>query len=222
MSATNKRWAAAFCSAFSALVALSCSAAAPAPPPATAHVSSPTAASDEPSLRDQEWGVVRSKRHGLKLALPEARAWLEQPASAKDGASWELRHEPTGSTLIVKRWRASRLPRIEACRAELSETTADVAEIDDTNLVSTRDVRTPTGFITRINLLALPGSGRRLRGQAQAVSAGVGECIALIARTECGGEAELAERLRLFDAALSHVRLIRIDDRVPDRAPLPH
>ena len=175
MSATNRPRAAAFCSAFWALTALGCSATTPPPPPATTNgVSAPSAASAEPSLRDRDWGVVRSKRHGLKLALPEARAWLEEPTKAKAGASWELRHEPTGSTVTVKRWRASRLPRVDACQTELRETTGDIAVIDDTNLVSTRDVRTPAGFVTRIDLLALPGSGRRLRGQAQAVSAGVG------------------------------------------------
>ena len=113
------------------------------------------------------------------------------------------------------------MPKIEACRSELVETSADVASPDDTNLVSSREVRTPAGFVTRIELLALPGGARRLRGQALAISAGVGECIAVIARTDCSSEAELAERLRLFDVALSHLRLIRIDDRVPDRAPVP-
>jgi hypothetical protein len=175
----------------------------------------------EARLEDREWGVLRSKTQGLKLALPEARAWLE-PRKATGGASWELLHEPTGSSLSVKRWRASRLPRVDACRAELAERLPDLAVVDETNLVSTREVRVPEGFVTRITLLALPGATKRLRGQAQAVSAGVGECIAVIARTECALEAELAERLRLFDAALAHLRLIHVDDRVPGRRPSSH
>lgn len=203
-------------------LACGCSGPPPAQPPKAAPPASRAVPSAEPSLQDRDWGVLRSKRQGLKLALPEARAWLEPRPSAEEGQSWELLHEPTGSTLTVKRWRASRLPRVEACRAELGETQAGIASADETNLVSSRDVNVPTGFVTRITLLALPGAGRRLSGQAQAVSAGVGECIAVVARTECASEAELAERLRLFDTVLSHLRLIRIDERVPERAPLPH
>ncbi len=220
MSASSKLWAAAFLPV--AGVVLGCAGGpVTAPSPSPAPVTGAITPRAEPTLRDHEWGVLRSPRHGLKLALPEARAWLEPHPSSEAGASWLLRHEPTGSTLTLKRWRASRLPRVDACRAELAETAADLASADDTNLVSSRDVRVPSGFLTRITLLALPGAARRLRGQAQAVSAGVGECIAVVARTDCSSEAELAERLRLFDAALSHLRLIQIEDRLPRRAPLP-
>jgi hypothetical protein len=222
MSASIKPRAASFWLGALALACAGGERPLASPPRAAGPAQVVTAPSDEPALRDRDWGVLRSKRHGLKLALPEARSWLEPGPSTEAGRSWELRHEPTGSTLTVKRWRASRLPRVEACRAELGETTPDLASADETNLVSARDTRVPAGFTTRITLLALPGSGRRLRGQAQAVSAGVGECIAVVARTECSSEVELAERLRLFDAALSHLRLMRIDDRVPERADPPH
>jgi hypothetical protein len=201
---------------------LACAGAAPsAPAPAAAPSPSLAPQPPEPKLEDRAWGVLRSKAHGLKLALPEARSWLE-PRRGAPGASWELLHEPTGSTLTIKRWRASRLPRVDACRAELAEAVPDLASVDETTLVSSHEVRVPEGFVTRITLLALPGSKSRLGGQAQGVSAGVGECIAMIARTECASEAELAERLRLFDVALAHVRLIQVDDRVPERAPLSH
>ena len=157
----------------------------------------------------------------MKLALPEARAWLEPSARTPLGAAWELRHEPTGSTLSVQRWRASRLPRVDACEAELRGRTPDLASVDETNLVARREVRVPEGFVTRITLLALPGNGTRLRGQALAVGAGVGECLAAIAHTDCASEAELAERLRLLDVALGHLRLSHVEDRVPAPEPLP-
>ena len=162
--------------------------------------------------------MLRSKPQGLKLALPEARSWLETGGPAHDGQGWELRHEPTGSTLSVRRWRASRLPRVDACEAELRARTPDLAIVDETNLVATREVRVPEGFVTRITLLALPGSNARRRGQVLAVGAGIGECLAAVARTECVTEAELAERLRLLDVALGHLRLAHVEDRVP--APL--
>jgi hypothetical protein len=218
MSAIDRLSAPLFSMAAAALLA-----ACGGPPPKAAEAQpapSPAPRPAEARLEDRSWGVLRSKAQGLKLALPEARSWLEPSKAPADGASWELRHEPTGSTVTVKRWRASRLPRVDACRAELLARLPDLAPIDDTNLVSTRDVRVPEGFVTRITLVALPGTANRLGGQAQAISAGVGECIAVIARTECAGELELAERLRLFDAALAHLRLIHIDDRVPARAPL--
>jgi hypothetical protein len=199
---------------------IGCSAAAPAPPATRPAQAPPLAA--EPPLADRGWGVLRSKAQGIKLALPEARAWLEPATRAPEGAGWELRHEPTGTTLSVRRWRASRLPRIDACEAELRERTPDLASVDETNLVSRRDVRVPEGFFTRITLLALPAGGTRLRGQALAVGAGVGECLAVVARTECASEAELAERLRLLDVALGHLRLSHVEDRVPSPQPLTH
>jgi hypothetical protein len=94
--------------------------------------------------------------------------------------------------------------------------------MDETNLVARREVRVPEGFVTRITLLALPGAGTQLRGQALAVGAAVGECLAVVARTECATELELAERLRLLDVALGHLRLTRIEDRVPAPAEPPH
>jgi hypothetical protein len=46
--------------------------------------------------------------------------------------------------------------------------------------------------------------------------------LAAVARTESVTEDELAERLRLLDAALGHLRLARVEDRVPPPAALPH
>ncbi len=191
------------------------------PAGSAAPVVTPTqAVPSEPQLVDRDWGVLRSPAHGLKLALPEARAWFV-PTPAAAGASWELRHEPTGTSLSVRRWRATRLPQVEQCARELRQRVAGLGLVDETSLVAERNVRVPEGFVTHITLLALPGNGQRLRGQVLAVGAGVGECIAAIARTECSSEAELAERLRLFDAAFAHLRLVHIEDRVPKPAPLP-
>jgi hypothetical protein len=176
----------------------------------------------EPALQDRAWGVLRSKRLGLKLALPEARSWLEPAPPAARGSGWELRHEPTGSTLSVRRWRASRLPRIDTCEAELRERTADLPNVDEANLVAQHELRVPEGFVTRITLLSLPGADMRLRGQVLAIGAGVGECLAAVARTDCTTEAELAERLRLLDVALGHLRLAHIEDRVPAPPPISH
>jgi hypothetical protein len=186
--------------------------------PSIAPPASPKHRVEGPQLEDRGWGVLRSKPHGLKLALPEARSWLEAGGPVRDGASWELRHEPTGSTLSVRRWRASRLPRVDACEADLRARTPDLAVVDETNLVATREVEVPAGFVTRITLVALPSTDSRLRGQVLAVGAGIGECLAAVARTECVTEAELAERLRLLDVALGHLRLAHVEDRVP--APL--
>ena len=202
--------------------ACACGSSAPALTPVTPHTAPPKV--EGPKLEDRAWGVLRSKTLGLKLALPEARSWLE-PAGAgvrPERAGWELRHEPTSSTLSVRRWRASRLPRVDSCEAELRERTPDLASADETNLVARREVRVPEGFVTRITLLALPGDANRVRGQVLAVGAGVGECLAAVARTESVTEAELAERLRLLDVALGHLRLSHIEDRVPAPAEPPH
>jgi hypothetical protein len=196
-----------------------CAASAPAPAPAAPPPPAPKP--EATRLEDRGWGVLRSQAQGLKLALPEARSWLEPQGPAAEGKGWELRHEPTGSTLSVRRWRASRLPRLDACEAELRERTPDLASADETNLIARHEVQVPEGFVTRITLLALPGAGTQLRGQVLAVGAGIGECLAVVARTECSTELELAERLRLLDVALGHLRLTRIEDRVPAPTELP-
>lgn len=214
MGATNWRLAPAACA-----VVFTCGCASPeAPPPSTtlAAVRNPD---DTTRLEDRAWGVVRSPELGVKLALPEARSWLPLSGRPTPGA-WELRHEPTGSTLSVRRWRASRLPRVDACETELRERFPGVLAADETNLVARRDVRIPEGFVTRITLLAVPGKTTRISGQVLAVGAGVGECLAVVARTDCASEAELAERLRLLDAAASHLRLMHIEDRIPTREKL--
>jgi hypothetical protein len=193
---------------------LGCAAQGPLPP----KTSDPRAAAApvEPNrLQDRDWGVVRAAALGLKLALPEARAWLQEPGLAAGGPTWELRHEPTGSSLRVRRWRASRLPRVESCEAELRQRTADLPRADASNVVARRSVRIPEGFVTLITLLAVPGKSARVEGDVLAIGAGVGECIAVVARTECATEAELAERLRLLDISVGHLRLMQIEDRVP-------
>jgi hypothetical protein len=199
---------------------LACGAPQPAPAPAPAPAPRAALAS-EPRLEDRNWGVLRSKTLGLKLALPEARNWLAPESAESSHGFWELRHEPTGSTLGVRRWRSARLPQPELCEVELRQRVAGVPSFDETNLVATRQVRVPVGFVTKLTLLSLPGASARLRGLVVAVGAGVGECLAAIASTECAGEEELAERLRLFDAALGHLRLSQIEDRVPAPQPAP-
>lgn len=202
-----------------AVLATSGCAAPPAQPTALPVTSARPAPVEASTLQDRDWGVARAPTLGLKLALPEAKSWLPTgTAPTSGGVDW--RHEPTSTTLSVRRWRASRLPRVEACEADLRARTADLAVVDETSLVARREVRVPQGFLTRITLVALPGTSTRVAGQAIAVGAGVGECLALVARTECAGETELAERLRLLDVALSHVRLAQVEDRVPAKEPL--
>jgi len=167
----------------------------------------------ERALADHGWGVVRSAELRLKLALPDARNWLAP--RARSSSEWELRHEASGSSISVRRFRGSRLPRVDMCEAELRKRTPGLANADETSLVSAREVHVPAGFVTRITLLALPGKSSHVQGEALLVSAGIGECIAAIARTEAASETELADRLRLFDFALGHLRLTRIEDRVP-------
>ena len=216
MRATNSLIVSATLVATSLLGACAPPPAAAQPPPSAASAPAPQDAS---TLQDRSWGVVRSPLLGLKLALPEARAWLPE-RRALPGAAWELRHEPTQTSLSVHRWRSSRLPRVDSCEVELRERTPGLLSVDEINLVARREVRIPEGFLTRITLLAAPGRGARLQGQVLAIGAGVGECISVVARTECATEAELAERLRLLDASVGHLRLVRIEDRVPDPQPI--
>lgn len=204
----------------SAISAFACASApapnAPAPPTSDQLLAAQPSARD---LEDKGWGVLRSADLGVKLALPDAKGWTEPPGHAADGAGWRLNHGATSSSLNLRRWRASRLPRIEACDAELRQRMPGLIPPDETNLVAVREVRVPQGFVTRISLVALPGEGAKFRGQAIAIGAGVGECLAAVAVTEATTEIVLAERLRLFDVALGHLRLTHVEDRVPAPPP---
>ncbi len=193
------------------------------PVPPTKATAQDQQAPGEPVLGDRNWGVQRSARLGLKLALPEARSWLDDagPARPPEGSSWTLRHEPTGSVFVFRVWRASRLPHLDVCQQELSQRSPELPEMNETNLIASRSVHAPEGFTTRINLLLLANKGTRWRGLAVAVGAGVGTCLAAVASTECDSEAELTERLRLFEITLAHLRTIQIEDRVPARASPP-
>lgn len=196
---------------------LGCGGAAPRKPPNAPGATLPKSA--EPKLSDLGWGVARSARLGLKLALPERRVWLDV---GHIGGGWEVRHEPTGSTLSIRRWRASRLVQVEACAAELRQR-MPLPEVDETSLVARRTGKRPEGFVTRVELLVVPGKrvqGRsaRLRGYVLAVGASVGECLAAVFVTESSSDTELAERLRLLDGALASLRRTTIEDRVK-RAP---
>jgi len=183
-------------------------------PEPSARPSATLSTKASPQLTDAGWGVVRSARLGLKLALPEWRSWLD---NGRTGGGWELRHEPTGTTLSIRRWRASRLPQVEVCAAELRQRTP-LLEADETSLVARRMTQKPEGFLTRIEVIAAPGKVERFRGYVLAVGAGVGECLTALVVTESSSNAELAERLRLLDAALARMRGSQIEDRVR-RAP---
>lgn len=188
-------------------------AAVAAPAGSTARAGSK--APPEVALGDRAWGVLRSDALGLKLALPEARSWLPGSERPPGGSSWSLQHEPTGSALVLRVWRASRLPQLDVCQQELFQRSPELPEMNETNLIASRSVRVPEGFTTRINLLVVANKGAPWRGLAIAIGAGVGSCLAAVATTECGSEAELIERLRLFDIVLAHLRKIQIEDRVP-------
>jgi hypothetical protein len=215
--------AALACGALSVLpLALGCAARATPPAPTAADQASPLqpVSGPGPHLDDKAWGVLRSKTLGVKLAVPDVKGWTEPPGRSPQGAAWQLSHTATGTRLNLYRWRASRLPRVEACDTELRQRVPGLVTPDETNLVATREVRVPQGFVTRITLLALPGKGPRFQGQTLAVGAGIGECLAAVAITEASSELELAERLRLLDAALGHLRLSHIEDRVPAPPPV--
>ena len=91
-------------------------------------------------------------------------------------------------------------------------------EADETSLVERSPGKVPEGFVTRFDVLVVPGTSARLRGYVLTVGAGVGECVAAVAVTESSSEVELAERLRLLRATLARLRRTHIEDRVPPKA----
>jgi hypothetical protein len=63
-------------------------------------------------------------------------------------------------------------------------------------------------------MLTTQGAQARLRGTVIVVGAAVRECFAAVAVTETAREADLADRLRVLDAAFERIERTQIEDRV--------
>lgn len=137
---------------------------------------------------------VNLARHGVRLLLPEARAWRR----AEEGSWTVLRHAPSSSVLRLRVWRAARLVRWTDCARE-AETTGHRLPREEVEVIERRRVNTPRGYDGELSVFMRVGE-RALIGHVELVSAGIGRCLLASFSTSVQGkdrEEALGTRLQV-------------------------
>ena len=155
-----------------------------------------------PGLGDGVSGEFVSLRLGLRLALPDGKAWRIDD----HGASWLVaRHAGTGSELLVRTWREEDVMNRARCE-ERARLARKLPERESGESVEKRAVDVPPEFDTVAEAYvvapALRGQAGKaqegLRGFALAFGGKGRRCFAWVYTTSVGGagaEAALGERL---------------------------
>ncbi len=174
------------------------------------------ASSRDPALPDRSWDVVESRRFRFRVPLPDAPNWRV----VEDERWFKLVHQPSGSSLSLRTWRAS--PRIdrEDCQKQVYLWNSDLEP--EAEAVVERSLVAPEGFEVGLRVdLAYDGGDDR-KAIALASGAAVRRCYAAVFETRIAGdagEAELGNRLRMVtDGVLNRVEIIGIEEVSRQRA----
>lgn len=179
--------------ALALLALLACGPPPAAPPPPPVAVAAPEP--PPPAFSAGAWGTFHSERFGLRIPLPEGKAWR---IDDHHGPWLEATHAAEGSTLLVRSWtedgRATRA-RCEA-QARLWRPLPDRPSAD---VMQERSIAAPEGFDTQIVIAVVPGkAGAPLAAFALAFGAHAHRCFAWAYTTSAAGpgaERVLGERL---------------------------
>lgn len=191
-------------------------ATVPPPPSSAPPPEAPRASVD---LLGEDWGEVESPEYPLVVRLPQARAWQVDDAER----NWlELTHSRSSSSVRIRSWRAGRRARPVDCREQASLWVPAIRELTEDQRVAEHDLSVPEGFITHVELFAVPLSAPdellEVEGRVLAFGAAPMRCIAVLFSTRArgtGADRVVAERLGLWaDDALPHLRMRGIADRV--------
>ena len=191
-----------------------CATAGPTQLPAVKDQSS----ASTPGFLDGKAGRVRSREldFPIEFVLPDKPGWR-----IVEGPSWLLaEHGSTSSELALRTWRADRLVRRGECEAQARLGRATIPIVHDEAVVDRRAFAVPADFDNEL-VVGVEPSARGLSGYALVIGASVGRCYAAVFTTSVSGkqaEPDLAARLGLVvDRILSHVRVLRVDERAPRR-----
>ena len=180
-------------------------------------------------LGEMPVGEFVSLRFGLKLPLPDGKAWR---IDDHEGSWLVAKHAASGSELVLKVWREDTVTNRGRCE-ERARFWRKIPERGIADIVEKHAVDVPSGFDTVVEVgviaPALVGkkatAGEDLRGVAMAFGGKGRRCFAWIYTTSAGGqgaEAVLGERLAtMVQGSLSATATVNeLDPRI-DRAPAP-
>ena len=191
-------------------------ATVPAPPSSAQAPEPPKATID---LLAADWGEVESPDYPLVVRVPQARAWEVDQGDR----NWlTLTHARSSSSVRIRTWRAGRRARPVDCREQASLWVPAIRELTEDQRVAEHSLTVPEGFITHIELFAVPLSAPEelleVEGRVLAFGAAPTRCFAVLFETRArgtGADRVVAERLGLWaDEALPHLRMRGIADRV--------
>jgi hypothetical protein len=192
-------------------------ACAPAQPKAPALPIQATPTSPGGFL-DSSAGRVRSHRldFPIELTLPDKQRW-----QIAEGPTWLVAdHQSSSSQLALRTWRADRLVRRAECEAQARLARPAIPTVREEAVVDRHAFAAPADFDSEL-VVGVEPSARGIGGYALVVGASVGRCYAAVFTTQVSGkdaELEVAARLGLVvERILSHVRVLRVDERAPRR-----
>jgi hypothetical protein len=152
----------------------------------------------------------------IELALPDKASW-----QIAEGPTWLVAdHRASSSRLALRTWRADRLVRRAECEAQARLVRPTIPIVHEEAVVDRYQLSAPADFDSQL-VLGVEPSALGISGYALVIGAGVGRCYAAVFTTSVSGkdaELEVATRLGLVaDRVLSHVRVLRVDERAPRR-----
>ncbi len=180
-------------------------------------------------LGEAPMGEFVSLRFGLKLPLPDGKAWR---IDDHEGSWLVARHPGSGSELVVKGWREDAVMNRARCE-ERARFWRKIPERESADIVERHAVDVPVGFdtVVEVGVIAPALRGKKgkgeeeLRGVAMAFGGKGRRCFTWVYTTSAGGrgaEAVLGERLAtMVQGSLSATTAVNELDPQIDRTPAP-
>ncbi len=160
--------------------------------------------------------MVQSRAVGLRVPLPDARAWSEL-----DEERWfALTHEPSSSSLRFRTWRAPLRVSKDDCREQVYLWRSELRPRGEPMIE--KSLGAPSGYDVGMRIDVERAESGAFTAVLLAYGAGVRRCYAAVFQTmveHAGAESELGGRLRLItEGVLNRVELIDIEE-IPGQPP---
>jgi hypothetical protein len=142
-------------------------------------------------LGDGQWGEFVSKRFGVRVPLPDGRAWrIDDHAE-----NWLVAtHTPSGSVLLLRAWRQDAVVNRQRCE-DTARLWRKLPERDRAEIVTRKAVKVPPDFDTVVEVGVVPSPGQ-VKGAnavidafAMAFGGWAHRCFAYVFTTSARGQA---------------------------------
>jgi len=182
--------------------------------PAAEPVRAP-AASESASGFEGPAHAVEVTGQNLELTLPDSAGWRHD---GRQKHSWLARHAATGSSLLVRSWRAEKSARPEDCERELRLWRPELPSLSQEERFESRQLSLDGGYTAQASSGARAVPQGVVSGFAQLFGSDGRSCIGLIFSTAAQGDAAaraVGERLALVSRLVfERARHIGIETRV--------